>query len=458
MKYLISWVAHNNDFKDGQAIKTGPTYLYHQHYYDYDKHFLLSASKGDDTRLDVLVNLLSKDFKSHSIEPIYLNVSDVIDLNEIRTKLEKWLNKFKDDELDIFISPGTPTMQVAWYFIHMGLKLNTTLYQTRPAQHSKDKNKPDRIKIDIEQSQIPVAVTILENEIEYSGSVKFEEDYKLTSSIEPVYKQALQIARTEDVTSIIYGESGTGKEHLANFIHKNSSRKSKPFETINCSALSDQLLESRLFGYAKGSFTGAYDNTKGLFESVDGGTIFMDEIGDISPYMQQVLLRVIQQKEIQPIGGKTKKIDVRIICATNRDLIKLCQDEKFRWDLYYRLSVVELRLPSLIERSNVELNEMISFFNKKAMKKFRRNNMLKFDRDALQVMQTYNYPGNIRQLENLIERLYVFNENIITGKDLPLNMIQTDEEKPLNMDYIEKEHIKKVLKLKEGTNYKLSWH
>lgn len=450
MKYLISWIANNNDFKDGQAIKNGPTYLYHQYYYNYDKHFLLSSSKGDDTKVEFLINLLKKDFKDHYVEPIYLNVSDVINLNEIRTKLEKWLSSFNEDELDIFISPGTPAMQTAWYFIHMGLKLNTSLYQTRPTQFSKDKSKPERIKIEIEQSQVPVAVTILENDIEGSENIKFDEEYKLTSSIIPIYKRALQIAHTDNVSAIIYGETGTGKEHLANYIHKNSSRKGKPFETINCSALGDQLLESRLFGYAKGSFTGANENTKGVFENCDGGTIFLDEIGDISPYMQQVLLRVIQQKEIQPIGGKSKKVDVRIIFATHRDLAQRCQEDKFRWDLYYRLTIAELQLPSLLQRGKDELKEMISFFNKKAMRKFRRNKTLQFDKNCLKLMMDYHYPGNIRQLENLIERLYVFNEHEVNVEALPSHMTESETEHPLNMEYVEKEHIKRVLKIKKG--------
>ena len=145
------------------------------------------------------------------------------------------------------------------------------------------------------------------------------------------------MAQTDDVTVLILGESGTGKENLAKYIHKNSIRKEKPYITVNCSAFNDQLLESRLFGYKKGAFTGADKDTIGLFEMADEGTIFLDEIGYISPYMQQSLLRVLQEKEIMPLCGKPKKVDVRIIAATNQNLVKLCEEKHFRWDLYYRL-------------------------------------------------------------------------------------------------------------------------
>jgi transcriptional regulator with PAS, ATPase and Fis domain len=450
MKILVSWIAFNNDFVDGLAIKDGPNYSFHEHFYSHDKHYILSASKGDDIRAEKLVNLLKRNFKNRIIEIIYLNIDDVIDLNKIRQKVEKWMNSLKGNEINIFISPGTPSMQTAWYLIHMGMKLNTTLYQTRPAKYTSKKDKPELIKIELEQSAIPTAVTILEKEVAPSGKVLRDTDYNITKSIKPIYDRALKIAHTDDVTALILGESGTGKEHLAHYIHKNSSRIDKPFLSINCSAINDQLLESRLFGYKKGAFTGANFDMKGLFEEADGGSIFLDEIGDISPYMQQSLLRVLQQKEIQPVGGKSTKVDVRVICATNQNLPESCKAGKFRWDLFYRMAVAELQLPPLAERGKDELKDMISFFNSSLMKKFRRKELLKFDKEVYAIMLNYHYPGNIRELENMIASLYVFSDSTIKLKDIPERVTITEDGNPLTMAYVEKEHIKKVLRIKKG--------
>jgi DNA-binding NtrC family response regulator len=166
--------------------------------------------------------------------------------------------------------------------------------------------------------------------------------------------------------------------------------------------------------------------------------------------MQQALLRVLQQKEIQPIGGKSIKVDVRVICATHQDLPLKCKEGKFRWDLYYRLAVAELQIPSLVERGRDELKEMISFFNKSLMKKFRRKEPLKFDKEVTELMLSYNYPGNIRELENLIASMYVFHDSTIKIKDLPQRVIIEESENPLTIAYIEKEHIKRVLRIKKG--------
>ncbi|MBK7970965.1 MAG: sigma-54 factor interaction domain-containing protein [Bacteroidetes bacterium] len=204
----------------------------------------------------------------------------------------------------------------------------------------------------------------MESEMPAPGKAKPDEEYYISDSIKPIYDKALKIAHTYDITALILGQSGTGKEHLAKFIHDNSARKEKNYLAFNCAGMSDQLLESRLFGYKKGAFTGAEKDTPGLFHEADKGSIFLDEIGDISPYMQQALLRVLQQKEIHPVGGSPEKLSVRIICATNQDLAKRCKEEKFRWDLFYRLAVGELHLPSFIERGKPELKIMIDFFNK----------------------------------------------------------------------------------------------
>jgi Nif-specific regulatory protein len=236
-----------------------------------------------------------------------------------------------------------------------------------------------------------------------------------------------RIAKT-DTTVLITGESGTGKELIANLIRKNSNRADKPFLTINCNTINDLLLESDLFGYEKGAFTGAQSRKKGKFEVVDGGTIFLDEIGDISPRMQAVLLRVIQYGEIFRVGGTAPiNVDVRVIAATNRDLVKAVKDGNFRLDLFYRLNIFNIRVPALRERK-VDLPELATHFVKKYSKIYERD--MNFEEESvISALQSYDWPGNVRELENVIQRAILMNEtNTISKEDLIFDMISLDDE------------------------------
>ncbi|MCB0313777.1 MAG: sigma-54-dependent Fis family transcriptional regulator [Calditrichaeota bacterium] len=220
----------------------------------------------------------------------------------------------------------------------------------------------------------------------------------------PVMRQLfalIQRVAREDSTILIEGESGTGKELAARAIHRSSPRAEQPFIKVNCGALNDNLLESELFGHEKGAFTGAIRRKKGRFELAHGGTLFLDEIGDISPAMQVKLLRVLQEREFERVGGEeTLAVDVRIICATHRDLPQKVAAGSFREDLYYRLSVIPLKLPPLRERKEDIPALVQHFLNKRRPAK-------KLSPEGLQLLQQYAWPGNIRELENLVERLQV---------------------------------------------------
>lgn len=447
MNILISWIAVNNDFTDGSVNKTGPTYTYHKQFYKEDKHIILSSAGTDDIRLELLVNALRIDFPHHKVEKKYVGINSVIDLKEIYGKVEDVLLTYPDDDITVFISPGTPTMQVAWYLSHINLGLKTSLVQTVSAAKAKATGAV-LIEIEIEKSLIPTGAVIKEKKAGSRDATT--PDYVITDALKPIYDKALKVAQADNVTVLITGESGTGKEHLANFIHLNSPRRSNTFVTVNCSAFSDSLLESRLFGYKKGAFTDAKEDTKGIFEQASGGSIFLDEIGDISPYMQQSLLRVIQQKEITPLGGSPRKVDVRIITATNKNLTKACSEERFRWDLYYRLSTVELDIPSLLKRGGKEIKILLEHFLKIKKKQFGRDLKLQLDKDVMHAMLSYHWPGNVRELENVIESLYVFNNKIATKNSLPERITESEVGNPLNWEYVEKEHIKKVLAIFKG--------
>lgn len=205
-----------------------------------------------------------------------------------------------------------------------------------------------------------------------------------------------------DSTVLILGESGTGKELVASALHLNSRRARGPFVKINCAALNDNLLESELFGHARGAFTGAYAGRAGKFEAAEGGTIFLDEIGDISAAMQAKLLRVLQEREYERVGEtKTRKCDVRVICATNRDLGEMVEEKKFRLDLYYRLNVVSIYLPSLKERRE-DIAGLVNYFIKKYNE--RENREIKgVSGEVMKKLENHDWPGNVRELENVIE-------------------------------------------------------
>ncbi|KYH28852.1 sigma 54-interacting transcriptional regulator [Clostridium colicanis] len=220
-------------------------------------------------------------------------------------------------------------------------------------------------------------------------------------------------------TVLIRGESGTGKELIANAIHNSSDRKNKPFIRVNCAAIPENLLESELFGYEKGAFTGATKSKPGKFALAHEGSIFLDEIGDLSPSMQVKLLRVIQEKEFESIGGlKTQKVDVRIIAATNKNLEEMMKSGEFREDLYYRLNVISIHLPPLRERKE-DINLLLEHFIEKISNKLNKK-ISGISPDVMPYLQNYDWPGNIRELENVVERaINMCDGDFITLKDFP---------------------------------------
>lgn len=234
--------------------------------------------------------------------------------------------------------------------------------------------------------------------------------------------------KSADSTVLIQGENGTGKELIAKSIHYNSSRKEKAFVIQNCSAFNDNLLESELFGHAKGSFTGAHKDKKGLFELADKGTFFLDEIGDTSPQMQVKLLRVLQEGTFTPVGGlEMKRVDVRIVAATNRDLRAMVEDGSFREDLYYRLNVINLRVPPLRERKE-DIPLLTEYFIEHACKKAGLPKKVLTKR-ALEKLYDYPFPGNVRELQNEMERAVVLSgtENKLLADMLSPKIFETNE-------------------------------
>lgn len=241
--------------------------------------------------------------------------------------------------------------------------------------------------------------------------------------MQKLFRMIERVADDSDSTVLIQGESGTGKKLVARAVHSRGPRKDKHFVPVNCAAIPDDLLESELFGYVKGAFTGATQNKMGRIQYASGGTLFLDEIGDMKPSLQAKLLRVIQEKEYEPVGGvKPVPVDVRIVAATHRDLEQLVREGKFREDLYYRLTVVPLLLPPLRERRE-DISILIETFTK-AFNRGRKHTLNGFGDEALGALMSYPWPGNVRELENLIQRLVVLHGGEVVGlDDLPTKYV-----------------------------------
>lgn len=286
-------------------------------------------------------------------------------------------------------------------------------YVIKPIIHEEIKRI---VRIALRERSLIAENVILRKQIEerYDFEKIVGESKELTSLIAEVKK----IANSKS-NVLLLGETGTGKELVARAIHYNSTRREKPFVPINCSAIPESLLESELFGYVKGAFTGAASSKRGLFEEANGGTVFLDEIGDLSQQLQAKLLRVMDDHEIRPLGGiQSKKIDIRFIAATNKEIEKAVHEGLFREDLYYRINVVTIKLPSLRERK-----EDIVILAKHFLDKYSNEigKPVKFiDDGALRLLVDYRWPGNVRELQNIIERAVLITEgNTIFPEHLP---------------------------------------
>ena len=266
-----------------------------------------------------------------------------------------------------------------------------------------------------------------------------------------IYDVIKKVAPTT-TTILITGETGTGKELIANAIHNNSPRRNDPFIKINCAAIAENLLESELFGYEKGAFTGAVNRKPGRFELAHKGTLFLDEVGELPKDMQVKLLRVIQDQEFERVGGlRTIKVDVRLITATNRDLLQEVKEQRFREDLYYRLNVLPIHVPPLRERKD-DIPVLSDYFLEKFNKKLNRS-IAEIDRQVRDAFITYGWPGNIRELQHTIEKVVILSEGTAIGKENLLLRSQSrtlPERGSLTLEEMEIGMIKGSLRKNEG--------
>lgn len=333
--------------------------------------------------------------------------------------------------------------------------------------------------INSEKKRIPITVStaLLKNEEgEILGCVETFRDHSLVEELrkqlssryemgdmisaspemKKIFNILYQVAES-DSTILIEGETGTGKELMAKVIHNLSFRKEKPFVAINCGALPDTLLESELFGYKAGAFTNAVKDKPGYFTFARGGTILLDEIGDTSPAFQVRLLRVLEEQEFQPLGAvKKEKADVRIIAATNRDLLKMVNEEKFRKDLFYRINIMRIEIPPLRKRME-DVPILVDHFIKK-LNRIRGKSISGIDQNALEILMAHKFPGNIRELENIIEHAFVLcSEGNILPRHFPKTLTQKSvsmsSECETSIDQLKTAEIKIIMDALKKNNY-----
>jgi transcriptional regulator with PAS, ATPase and Fis domain len=460
-RILISWIAYKHDFIEEKGrlleVSSNGTHadFYSRLYNDnYDKHLLLSTFHQDfpNKKFSLLLEYLRTQSSLYDIEPVYMDIEDIISVEEIKSKVFVVLSKYKDQDVDIYISPGTPAMQTAWYLLASEFK-NVKLFQVRPPI---DKGSDrQREYIEVLQSGFSAHSALREEKQRKGGS---NDSSFITISNQGLFNKAREIALNNRSTVLILGETGTGKGVLAQYIHNESLRNKRKLIPLNCGAMGDELLESRLFGYMEGSHGTAYKDTPGAFENADKSTLFLDEIGDISKKMQQTLLKVLDDGEVYRIGSSNAiKVDVRIIAATNKDLLQLVREGKFRADLYHRLAVVELETTPFRVYQKEEQQKFMNHFIKKLETEYDRK-FPKLTSEVKKYINNYWFPGNIREVAHLMESFCACCESEVTVDDLP-NRITNPENgiSSLLLDDIVNAHIKKVWKMFGGNKQKAAY-
>ncbi len=389
----------------------------HLHSLDYHTYKAVSVKEAVAILRDTEIDLLITDLKMPEVDGFQL----------IQFASEHYPNMPK------LVVTGYPSVQDALSAIKSG----AIDYLVKP--FTKEELKQGVLKSLSTRSKKKIA-------LEASDAKNYNEIIGESDAIKNV-TQIIERVKNNKATIFISGESGTGKELVARSIHYNGKFSREPFIAVNCGGIPENLLESELFGYVKGAFTGANDNREGFFQAADGGTIFLDEIGNASLAVQSRLLRVLQEKEVMKVGErKTEKIDVRVIAATNSNLKDMIAKETFREDLFYRLTVVEINVPPLRERK-----EDIPLLADKFLFKYGneyKDRYITIDPEAQALLQRYDWPGNIRELENVIQRAVIMCDRTIGVKDLPETLkyqIDFPDGGLLSLKEMEKKYIEKVL-------------
>lgn len=459
MQTLITWLGNrdvdsaifNKDAAVSQSLKElnfdKAVILYNFPSINFDKYIshLESDRKGIDNKINALKENLNKDFSDYKswlqsrtntkLNFVKVNLSSPTDHSEIYkaclSELDKIYKENPDTKLTYLISPGTPAMHAVWLILSQ-TKYPGELIETSPEAGLKKIKLPFEISVDYN----PSLNKIIESSFkglsleDFSKDQDFQNIFFQSKQMHFVFNKAIKVAQFDEPV-LITGETGTGKEGLAHIIYKKSRRKDNTFKTLNCGAIPQELVESELFGHKKGSFTGADKDKKGLFEVCNNGTLFLDEFGELPLRTQVKLLRVLQDGSFTPIGSTEEiKTNVRLIAATNKNLIEEIKQGKFREDLFYRIAVFTIDLPSLRERQG-DLKFLIGKFIEKIKKEkdqFPEVQDREISVGGMNELLNHSWPGNVRELLNTLQRILLLGDSKkISAEEVKKNLYQFDK-------------------------------
>ncbi len=467
-KILISWIgtadltACENDEKWGK----GPV-LQAINEMKFNILYLFADIRGEkkftEDNINNYLGWLKNKYPESSLKINIIKTKEILNpmdfeqiFNFVDPQVDKIIKNHIKRNITFYLSPGTPAMQVIFLLLNKAKYPEVSLIESSKEHGVNFVNFPFKVYLDIINDEINKFIT---TGIDIAKT-QFSEILSKSEIMEKTKHKAFRFALFSSMPILIEGESGTGKELFAKAIHYESDRKEKPFEVINCGAIPENLIESELFGYVKGAFTGATTQRSGAFARADKGTLFLDEIGELPLYSQVKLLRVLQEKVFHPLGDdKPKEVDVRIISATNRNLFQEIKKGNFRQDLFYRIAGARLVIPPLRERENDTLYLIEKLFNRyiKEYNMFQK----KLSESAINLLKAQPWRGNVRELDFTLRRLIAFSENDIISEDdvkeaLYVETQEKDEnfqdilqefsfENPVNLEQLKKDFLKPFL-------------
>jgi hypothetical protein len=467
MKTLITWIGFNEDFeknRENNKIRFkehGFTANIHRDIYavqKFERHIILSTTDNSNSisreleeKKNMLLKGINKYFPGQTVEirDVAIDKKDLQNFGVIESALRSFLMEFEPtDKITIVAGTGPTAVSMAWSSLFLALKGRFELFLLQLAEYTPGGEKSALVPIE------PYVDNWLDEQLRtFHIEKEIPSDIFRDEVVNKEYDRAAAVALAPDLNVLILGETGCGKDKMAEFILEHSPLKNNSYKAINCASLPDELLYSELFGHIKGAYTGAINDRKGLFEECQGGTLFMDEIGDISSFMQQSLLRAIENWEIKRSGTNEiiKIKPIRIIAATNHNLYQKCKEGKFRFDLYYRLCTVEIELEPYRSRTLKERKEVIRYFLSRLEKKWGKT--LKLDASARKQIENYSFPGNFREIYNTLNGLFGVGNDVIKAIDLPKRFTINNEEIDEDADIVLKHHCERVYK---KYNFKLS--
>ncbi len=442
-KVLISWFSKSLDFEGGQVNFNGPTVAFYKRFYKHDFHILLVAEE------DVEFGLNFKKGVEEKFKDVFIIVkpqevqADETNYQAIKNKVEQALLELKNYQIDILVNTGSDVMRAVWFIVHYTLGLKTRLLEIR----NYDQKDPVLYELDFETSTVPISAFIRQEIV--SRPVAYNRI--LTRSLKKVYNLALKIAQAENIPILILGPRGAGKEELARYIHENSpGRSRRPFVSVDAAAYPEQELELRLLGYKRGAFPGAVNDSRGLLVEANGGTIYIKNIDSASSRIQHLITKFLEDGVVDPLSGRTKKVNVRVILGANQPTEELLKQNKLDLDLFYHFAV-RLTVPGFASLGVDEKREIITRLLEINARRFRRKSKFKFCPEMWDFFFSYEFPGNFTELMTIIEGLHIFyNQETVCTDALPDYIKLEDQPSSLSLADVEKIHIERVLRMFNG--------